>query len=202
MRLSPGPLSVSFKRLIVAVVAFTTAAGLGLQAQEPVMGKLSVDQLTDRAGSIVVATVVSRRAEWEAYGASKLIITKITLAVEQSVKGSMPGTLVIEVVGGTIGDQTLRVSDVPEFRVGDRDVLFLNNHPHAVSPVVGSDQGLFRIINESATGVPRIVTAGYAPLLSDSAAKASIALPTLGSALALDEFLGLIRDRVRIQGRR
>lgn len=189
----------------LAVVAFIGLVPAAAQAQgEPAESKLSLGQLTDRAAAIVVGTVVSRRAEWESYGASRLIITKITVAIEQSLKGSLPSTVVLEVAGGTIGDQTLTVSDVPEFRVGDRDVLFLNNHPHAISPLVGSDQGRFRIINESATGVPRIVTAGFAPLQSASAltATGAGAPPTLGSALSLNDFVAIVRDRVRAGGLR
>jgi hypothetical protein len=204
MNVSPAR-SSGFCRVLIAMFVAVAIAPVAVQAQavEPVSGKLSVDQMTDRAAAIVVGTVISRHAEWEFYGASKLIITKVTIAVEQSVKRGVPRTLVIEVMGGTIGDQTLTVSDVPEFKVGDRDVLFLNLHPHAVSPLIGSNQGLFRVINESATGVPRILTGGYAPIPRDAASIAATgALPTLSGAWSLDEFVGQIRDRVRAQGRR
>lgn len=203
MRGCPSASSEFSRRLVaVVLVAAVGSATLAAQSVDPIGGKLSVEQLTDRAAAIVVGTVVSRRAEWEHSGASKLIITKITIAIEQSVKGSVAGTLVVDVVGGTIGDQTLTVSDIPEFRVGDRDVLFLNLHPHAVSPLVGANQGLFRVITESATGVPRILTAGYAPVQRQASAAGNGALPTLASAWSLDEFVGLVRDRVRAQGRR
>jgi hypothetical protein len=194
-------------RFLIATVIVSVLASAAPRAQSaaPLAGQLSVDEMTDRAPAIVVGTVTSRRAEWEYYGASKLIVTKVTIAVEQSLKGSLPRTIVLEVMGGTIGDETMTVSDVPPFRVGDRDVLFLNNHPHSVSPLVGSDQGRFRVINESATGVPRILTAGLAPLqpAAAAAAPARAGTPaTLASAFSLDEFVGLIRERVRAGGRR
>jgi hypothetical protein len=198
MGVSPTSSSALLTACFLATLVAVAAAPA--HAQDAGVGKLSVDQLTDRAATIVVGTVTQRRAEWEHYGASRLIITKVTIAVEQSIKGGAARTLVIEVMGGTIGDQTLTVSDVPEFRVGDRDVLFLNNHPHAVSPLIGSDQGRFRVINESATGVPRILTAGYAPVQRAPGGSAAGILPTLASAWSLDEFVGLVRDRVRAQG--
>ena len=179
-------------------------------AAQPVtldLGTLSLDQLTDRASTIVVSTVTSRRAEWENYGASRLIITKVTMEVEQTLKGSAPRTLVVEVLGGTIGDQTLHVSHVPEFKVGDRDVLFLNGALHAASPVVGSDQGRFRVMNEAATGTARVLSAGFAPLVS--AAKIGATAETAGGparsmaeAFSLTDFVTLVRDRVRQQERR
>ncbi len=45
------------------------------------------------------------------------------MEVEQTLKGSAPRTLVVEVMGGTIGDDTQKVFHVPEFRVGDRDAV-------------------------------------------------------------------------------
>lgn len=191
--------------LVLCLLAIPTTL-----AAQPVtldLGTLSLDQLTDRASTIVVSTVTSRRAEWENYGASRLIITKVTMEVEQTLKGSAPRTLVVEVLGGTIGDQTLHVSHVPEFKVGDRDVLFLNGALHAASPVVGSDQGRFRVMNEAATGTARVLSAGFAPLVS--AAKIGATAETAGGparsmaeAFSLTDFVTLVRDRVRQQERR
>lgn len=191
--------------LVLCLLAIPTTL-----AAQPVtldLGTLSLDQLTDRASTIVVSTVTSRRAEWENYGASRLIITKVTMEVEQTLKGIAPRTLVVEVLGGTIGDQTLHVSHVPEFKVGDRDVLFLNGALHAASPVVGSDQGRFRVMNEAATGTARVLSAGFAPLVS--AAKIGATAETAGGparsmaeAFSLTDFVTLVRDRVRQQERR
>ncbi len=191
-------------RVIAVLVLLVAPIALRAQPTEPVVYKLSLDQLTDRAAAIVVSTVTSRKAEWEHYGGSRLIVTKITLAVEEALKGASPRTLVVEVVGGTIGEETLRVSDVPEFRVGDRDVLFLNSHPHSVSPLVGSDQGRFRVLNESASGTARILTAGFSPLRTVAevgAARAGV-IPSMASAMSLSEFVTIVRARVRAQGPR
>ena len=165
---------------------------------------LSFDQLVARAPLVVVATTTGRHADWEIYGSSRLIITTVTLQVEQTLKGSAPRTLSIEVMGGTLGDETLHVSHVPEFKVGDRDVLFLNNAPHAVSPVVGSDQGRFRVITESATGTPRVLTLGFLPVTSTTeiGAARTTSLAPMSSALSLSDFATMVRDRVRELGLR
>lgn len=170
----------------------------------PAQDALTLDDLVSRAPTIVVATVTARRADWESYGASRLIITTVTLDVEQTLKGSAPRTLQIEVMGGTIGDETQRVSHVPEFRVRERDVLFLNGHPHSASPLVGSDQGRFRVVNESASGVARVVTAGFQPLRSLAEIGAARVEParSLSEALTLSDFVNLVRDRIRFLERR
>ncbi len=198
---------------LVGVSLVAAAISLPLPARaQPEADAFSFDQLIDRAPLIVVATTTSRRAEWEFYGSSKLIITKVTMEVEQSLKGSAPRTLTVEVMGGTIGDQTQKVFHVPEFRVGDRDVLFLNNHPHSVSPLVGSDQGRFRVMNESAGGTARVLTVGFFPLrsvaevgaaaASGAAGSTSRSTASLASALSLSDFVTIVRDRVRLLERR
>lgn len=165
---------------------------------------MSLDEMIVAAPAIVVATVESRRAEYEYYGSSRLIITKVTLRVEESIKGSLPRTVVVEVLGGTLGDQTLHVSHVPEFRVGDRDVLFLSNAPHAVSPLVGSDQGRFRVLADNETGTARVVTAGFEPLIAVSqvGAERTTVARRLTEALSLNDFITVVRDRSRALGAR
>jgi hypothetical protein len=195
-------------RGIAVLVLF--AAPIALAAQPPALdlGTLTLDQLADRADAIVVSIVTSRRAEWEHSAGSRLIVTKVTLAIEQTLKGSPPRTLVVEVLGGTIGDQTLQVSHVPAFKVGDRDVLFLNGALHAASPIVGSDQGRFRVLDEMATGTARVLNAEFAPLVS----AADIGVPagsrrtrlvrSMAEAISLSDFVTLVRDRVRLLERR
>jgi hypothetical protein len=191
--------------LVLCLLAIPTA--LAAQSATLDLGTLSLDQLADRASTIVVSTVTSRRSEWEHYGASRLIITKVTMEVEQTLKGSAPRTLVVEVLGGTIGEQTLRVSHVPEFKVGDRDVLFLNGALHAASPIVGSDQGRFRVMNESATGTARVLSAQFAPLVSAAEIGATAETArgparSMAEAFSLTDFVTLVRDRVRQMERR
>jgi len=185
------------KTLIVTLLAAGAVASPAF-AQDT----LTIDQMITAAPSIVVATVASRRAEEEYYGASRLIITKVTLNVEQNIKGSSPRQLVVEVLGGTIGDVTQHVSHVPEFRVGDRDVLFLTDAPHAVSPLVGSDQGRFRVLADSDTRTPRVVTAGFEPLTSvqQVGAERPGFVRTLREAMTLDDFVTTLRDRARALG--
>lgn len=183
--------------ICLAFVCLQWMAPAELSAQAEL---LTLDDLIARSPDIVVATVSSRRSEWEHYGSSRLIVTKVTLEIEQRLKGSAPRTLVVEVLGGTIGDETQRVSHVPEFRVNDRDVLFLNGRQRAASPIIGSDQGRFRVIDESGTGVARVLTAGFEPLQSASqiGAVRPEAARSLSSAMSLDDFVTLVRDRIRL----
>jgi len=193
-------------RSLLASTALLLMLPAALSAQQPALdlGTLTLDQLAGRAATIVVSTVTSRQAEWENYGASRLIVTRVTLAIEQTLKGSPPRTLVVEVLGGTIGDQTLHVSHVPAFKVGDRDVLFLNGALHAASPIVGSDQGRFRVMNEVATGTARMLNAGFGPLVSPAeigtpaGSRSNALVRSMADAMSLSDFVSVVRDRVRL----
>lgn len=89
------------------------------------------------AGRIVVATVtdVETVAAQNEYG-DQLIISRTTLMVEEALKGPSTPTVILDVEGGTLGDLTLEVSDLPLVRSGDRGVFFVRrsslgrNIPH------------------------------------------------------------------------
>jgi hypothetical protein len=90
-----------------------------------------------QADTVVVAVVedVSSRFAVNQFG-DRLIVSDVWLRVEDTIKGAPQNLVPIEVEGGTVGDLTLRVSDLPVLRKGDRGVFMLDaragkNRPHA-----------------------------------------------------------------------
>jgi hypothetical protein len=71
------------------------------------------------------ATSVTPRWHRNAHG-DELIVSDVVLEVEESLKGTSPAALIVEVEGGTMGELTLKVSGLPAFQRGDRAVFFLN----------------------------------------------------------------------------
>lgn len=89
--------------------------------------------VTNRArGSerVVVARIsaVEAVATRNEYG-DELIVSRSTIEVEQTLKGPFTPTLTIDVEGGTLGELTLEVSDMPRVRPGDRGVFFVRRAP-------------------------------------------------------------------------
>ena len=77
------------------------------------------------AARVVVATVAetSARRERNEFG-DELIITHAQLSVDEAVKGPAgPATIALE--GGTVDGITMRVSDLPSLKKGERAVFFL-----------------------------------------------------------------------------
>jgi hypothetical protein len=56
----------------------------------------------------------------------QLIVSSVLLDVVETLKGSQAATVRVDIEGGTVGDLTLRVSDLPMLRVGERGVFFLD----------------------------------------------------------------------------
>ncbi|MDP6581211.1 MAG: hypothetical protein QF681_11185 [Vicinamibacterales bacterium] len=107
---------------------------------------MTFDELVSEANVVVRGYVADQQAEWIDSDQGRAIVTVVTFRVERTLKGTNRVQIPLEFLGGTIGDVGLRPSHVPTFEVGDRAVLFLDTTERLISPVVGSELGLFRIV--------------------------------------------------------
>jgi hypothetical protein len=82
------------------------------------------------AKRIVVATVtdVQPRFEVNEHG-DRLIVSQVWLDVSETLKGPFTSSISVDVEGGTVGDLTLDVSDMPTMKRGQRGVFFLDMTP-------------------------------------------------------------------------
>jgi hypothetical protein len=110
------------------------------------------EELVDSATTIFVGETISRRSERFDTRESAMIVTLVTFSVIEAIKGA-PGTQMhLEFMGGTVGEETLVVNGVPQFNVGDRDVVFVGNAGNTVSPLIGLAHGRFRVAKDDRTG--------------------------------------------------
>lgn len=81
--------------------------------------------------------------------ANGVIVTTYRATVNETLKSDRPhaGTMEFTMVGGTVGDLTLRIPGLPVFRPGQRHVLFLNR-PSALGTCVpiGLAQGAYEVV--------------------------------------------------------
>lgn len=77
------------------------------------------------------------------------IETLVTLATESALKGSVGATVVFRVPGGLFGRYRRVVVGAPEFRVGQRVVVFLGDRGSDVPFVLGLSQGVFRLVQRN-----------------------------------------------------
>jgi hypothetical protein len=97
------------------------------------------------AQRIVVATVmdVVPRFATNAFG-DQLIVSRVWLRVQDTWKGPAAPIIFMDLEGGTVGDLTLRVSDLPALHAGVRGVFFL----------IGDDNGAARLSDRSRSFLP------------------------------------------------
>jgi len=115
------------------------------------------DSLVSQSDYVVRAVVKSVNSEWRIDGSNRSIITKVELTVREMIKGTPPTPLVLEMLGGTIGETTMRVDGAPKFRVGDEDILFIHGNGRQFSPLVGIMYGRYAVAPPS-TGSATPVT--------------------------------------------
>lgn len=110
------------------------------------------DQLVQQAEVIFQGTVTNVRSVWEGEGAQRHIDTYVTFQVQESVKGNAGASYTIRMLGGTVGDETMEVTDTPKFNVGDRDILFVEHNNEQFVPLVGIKHGRFHVQRDEQTG--------------------------------------------------
>jgi hypothetical protein len=95
------------------------------------------------ATRVVVAKVVSVESRFDInpFG-DQVIVSDTVLEIEEALKGPRVPSLSVTVEGGTVGDVTLEVSDVPMLERGHRAVFFLNEAAPGLGTYLPHGRGL------------------------------------------------------------
>jgi hypothetical protein len=137
--------------ILCATVSVIVLAGVTHAA---VMPPKSLNELADESTVICTCRVVDQQSQWDTE--QNMIVTLVTLQVEEYLKGTGGQELTVEALGGIVGDKGLKVTGAPVFELGERAVLFLkaaeNNRHH----VVGWAQGKFTVRTDPNSGEERI----------------------------------------------
>ena len=146
------------------------------------------DELVSQAQVIFQGVVTDVRSQWVGEGAQRSIVSYVTFKVEDAMKGNPGSTYTMRMLGGTVGDQTMDVTDTPKFKVGNRDILFVENNGSQFVPLVGIMHGRFRVEREQASGREVVVTNGGEPLSNISQLGKNKQAASAGTALSIEEF--------------
>src|SRR6195256_870185 len=108
------------------------------------------DQLVNDAEFIFQGNVTDVRSQWVGEGGQRQIVSYVTFKVDDAIKGSPGATYTIRMLGGTVGETTMAISDAPEFTVGDKDILFVEHNGTQFVPLVGIMHGRFHVEQDQA----------------------------------------------------
>ena len=116
-------------------------------ARASVLLQLKLENLVAHAESIVEAEVISSRGFWSADRRS--INTETTLRVERGLlereRPAAGQTIVVNTLGGKVGNVRMHVAGAPRLREGERVILFLEKR-QGRRWVVGMNQGVFDLV--------------------------------------------------------
>ncbi len=128
--------------------ALLVAAGFHVNAQERA---ITADELAKQAEVVAVARVSQVKSEWNE--SHSMIRTRVTMAVNEFLKGPQAGTsLTVYVPGGEVGDVGELYTHVPSFRENEHVVVFLEKGRDGAFRVSGGTQGKYVIENDRTTG--------------------------------------------------
>src|SRR5256885_5192680 len=161
----PNSKQIKLSRLHMKRYLLTCAGifAIGCSALATTVIPPSFDELVSRAEMIFQGKVTDVRSEWTGEGAQRHIMSYVTLKVEDAIKGNPGSTVTLRMLGGTVGGETMEVSDAPKFKVGDRDILFVENNGTQFVPLVGIMHGRFRV-KKDAAGQEAVFTNEGSPL--------------------------------------
>jgi hypothetical protein len=154
------------------------------------------DRLVTDAEMIFEGTVTAMRSEWAGQGSERHIVTYVTFKIEDAIKGALGAEYTIRMFGGTVDGQTMEVTDAPRFKIGDRDILFVEHNGTQFIPLVGIMHGRFHVqpnesgTNEKITKDNGAAVANLAKLGEDEQAAVT------GTALSKAEFKAAIRQKM------
>ncbi len=158
-------------------------------------------QMVSEAEQIFIGTVTGIQAHKLGTGA---IVSQVSFGNLQIIKGPIAETITLQMLGGTVDGETLRVAGLPTFHGGVRYLVFMAGNGSAIFPVVGGPQGVFQVQLDPTTGQDVVVGGSGAPVQDPSlvpprsaqGANPSEATPVTPVPIPLNTFLQEIRNRL------
>jgi hypothetical protein len=136
--------------LIVVAIVLLSLSSLYARTQQ-----LSLEALPQKADYAAIVKVVDKEAIWD--DRHVMINTHYTMQVEEAILGKPGPVIFITCPGGTTAlGETILVSDVPQFDLNGTYLIFGATDEKSF-PVVGHEQGVFRILNDNASGKQYVV---------------------------------------------
>jgi hypothetical protein len=183
----------------VGFLVFPVLLSLGLVVHATTVIPPNFDELVSRAQVIFEGKVTGLQSQWIGEGAEHRIVTFVNFEVVDALKGSPGANYSIRMLGGTVDGRTMEVTDAPKFKVGDHDVLFVENNGRQFIPLVGIQHGRFRIQKDQ-LGRDTLLTGEGQPLADVGQLGTNEKMMAQSkAALSLTDFKSTIQSRIHAQ---
>jgi hypothetical protein len=156
---------------------------------------LDLPEIVQQAEIIADVTVTHIDSYWASPGGVKAIRTKVTFALNRpALKGQVSSPFSLEFLGGTVGNRRVVVDSMPQLLIGEHLVIFSYGPDKTfVSPFIGMDQGIMRVVHDDLNSVDRVYRWWGQPVNESQSFKdKSTSSTTEQSANSVEEFLGRV----------
>lgn len=192
------------KWVVYAALGLTFAAGVRVTATTVIPPDF--DQLVNESDYIIRAVVKSVTSEYRTNTSGRKIFTKVALDVQEVIAGTPPAEVVLDILGGKVGDEQMVLEGAPRFKVGDEDILFVRGNGNTIVPLVAMMHGRYPIMRDSATGrkymarenkIPLSDTAEIAqPIVKENATVVQEPAKAASQAMTPEQFIQRIKGAV------
>jgi len=126
-------------------------------------------QLVKEADYVVRAVVKSVDVVEKAnHGQRVMPYSLVEMEVKQVIVGTPPRPLILEVLGGKVGDREMFISGAPKFTVGEEAVFFVQGNHTQIFPLARMMHGLYPIRKEATTGREYVARSNGEPMANTS----------------------------------
>ncbi|HWQ03367.1 MAG TPA: hypothetical protein VNL38_02710 [Candidatus Nitrosotenuis sp.] len=124
-------------RLLALLAALLAAAA----ASATTLVRMSLEEMAAAASAVARVKCLSSTSRWE----GGQIFTFTTFEVLETLKGSVPRSITVRLVGGQVAHIRAHVDGVPRFTPGEEAYLFLEPTTNGELTVTSWAQGTFRV---------------------------------------------------------
>lgn len=188
-------------RLLFCLGVWLAAAPLfEAPASASIVEALDLEELTAQADCIVLGRVVWAEPILHSDGK---ISTWSRIEVERTLRGTDPAQreILVETLGGQIGDIGMRVAGEPSFAVGERALVFVRDDGKSVFRPVGMAQGVMRVRRQGGSDTVAPSRTDLALVRRNEKGGLVRSKGPLTREEDLERFLGRVRTIVRAQDR-
>ncbi len=192
-----------FRLLPLLIGPIVGALLFSAPADGSVVQGLELEELTAEADRIVLGRVLFSESFLRRDGQ---IWTWHRIEVEREIRGNAPDQreVIVETMGGQIGDIGMRVEGEASFQVGERVLAFVHGGgPYAAFRTVGMGQGVMRVRREKGVDTVRQSREGLLLVRQDAEGRLKRNFGALPKPERLDAFLSKLRQiAAKHEGRR
>jgi hypothetical protein len=144
---------ITSKTFLAGAAAAAAVFLLPAPSQATTLLKMSIEEMSVEADAVITGEVTGVQSAWRSDQTT--IDTTTTVKVAECIAGPCTDEMKLMHRGGTVGDNTLYIPGMPQFKQGQNVLLFLRKDPEGrqgVWAVFGMCQGMFVIEKDAKDG--------------------------------------------------